>query len=286
MSHPTVLILGLGFMGSSLAAALSRSRWPVLLHHRRSEVSAAAQRRGFGEQVLDPVAAMARADLAVVCAPVGVIAQTVRTLAQTPAGTVITDIGSAKGTICAALEDLGHAGRFVGAHPMAGSHQQGLEHAQDTLYQGCVTAITPVPGTPEASIARVEQLWHAVGSRTLRLTPQQHDAAVAEASHVPHVLAAIAAAGLGSDALPLASSGFRDTTRVAAGSPQLWCDILLQNRDAVLTALEAADERVTLLTKALHAGDASALTAWLEAGCAGRRRYDQHQAELGPLAGG
>jgi prephenate dehydrogenase len=276
MAPPTVLITSLGLMGGSLAAALSRAGWPVLLHHRRPEVAMQAEELGYGRQVTDLPSGLARADLCVVCTPVGIIADTVRALTELSPRPVFTDVGSVKGSVCAALADLGAAGRFVGSHPMAGSHLQGLAHAKANLYHDCLTVVTPLPGTPEAAIALVELLWQTVGSRVCRFPPDVHDDAVATASHLPHILAATAAAGLDQTSAPLAASGFRDTTRVAAGSPDLWADILLHNRKAVRKRLAADLVHLAALDEALAAGDAAALRAWLELGCEGRRRFEQH----------
>ena len=275
MAFPTVLVTGLGFMGGSLAAALRQAGWPVLLHHRRPEVTQRAVALGFGEAVADLAAGAARADVAVVCTPVGAIAATVRTIAAAPGHAVVTDIGSVKGSLCSELADLATTGRFVGSHPMAGSHVQGLEHARPALYQGCMTVLTPLPATPEPAIALVDRMWSAIGARRCRLAPNVHDRAVAEASHLPHVLAATTAAGLGANGTPLAASGFRDTTRIAGASPELWSDILLHNRDAVLAGLSSASGRLQALSGALERGDAAAVTAWLEVGRAGRQRYEQ-----------
>jgi len=276
MAPPTVLITSLGLMGGSLAAALTRAGWPVLLHHRRPEVAMQAEELGYGRQVTDLPTSLARADLCVVCTPVGIIADTVRTLAALSPRPVFTDVGSVKGSVCAALADLGAAGRFVGSHPMAGSHLQGLVHAKANLYHDCLTVVTPLPGTPEPAVALVERLWQTVGSRLCRLAPVIHDDAVATASHLPHILSATAAAGLDQTAAPLASSGFRDTTRVAAGSPDLWADILLHNRDAIRQRLTADLAHLGALDAALAKGDVAALRAWLELGREGRLRFERH----------
>jgi prephenate dehydrogenase len=275
MSHPTVLVVGLGFMGGSLAAALTKAGWPVLLHHRRPEVAQRAEELGYGHQTAQLGQALSHAQLAVVCTPVSTIAPQVRQLAAMAGDAVISDVGSVKGPLCGELGELGRAGRYLGSHPMAGSHLQGLVHARADLFRGCITAITPVPGTPQHALDLVERMWHAVGSRTHRIAPHQHDRAVAEASHLPHVAAAAVAAGLGEHAVALAASGFRDTTRVAAGDPALWADILLSNRLAVTGSLQAASQRLRDLLGLLEVGDQAAVAAWLAEGCEGRRRFER-----------
>lgn len=280
MSAPSVLISSLGLMGGSLAAALTAAGWQVWLHHRRPEVAARAESLGYGRQAHDPLAVLPGCDLAVVCTPVGVIADTVRRFAAADGGAVITDVGSTKGGICADLADLGRAGRFVGSHPMAGSHLQGLDHARSDLYQGALTLVTPLPGTPEAATARVQAMWYAAGSRVRRLDPQEHDRAVVAASHLPHVLASTAAAQLDAAALPLAATGFRDTTRVAGGSPELWSEILVANRDAVRAGVAAARAHLAGLDAALARGDLDAVRAWLAQGHAGRQRFELGGARI------
>jgi prephenate dehydrogenase len=275
MSHPTVLIVGLGFMGGSLAAALTQAGWPVLLHHRRLEIAQRAEELGYGRQAPDLGQAMSHAQLAVVCTPVSTIVPLVRQLAAMAGAAVISDVGSVKGPLCSELGELARAGRYLGSHPMAGSHLQGLAHARAELFRGCTTAITPVPGTPPRALELVERLWHTVGSRTHRIAPHEHDRAVAEASHLPHVAAAAVAAGLGEQAVALAASGFRDTTRVAAGDPDLWADILLCNRLAVTGSLQAVNQRLRDLLGLLEDGDPVAVAAWLAEGCAGRQRFER-----------
>lgn len=285
MSAPTVLISSLGLMGGSLAAALTRVGWPVLLHHRRPEVALRGQELGYGKAVEDLAHGLAHADIAVICSPVGVIAEQVRMMAALHPRPVFTDVGSIKGSICQALGGLAASGRFVGSHPMAGSHLQGIDHARADLYHDCMTAITPVDGTPEASITLVERMWRSVGARLSRFTPEAHDRAVVEASHLPHVMASATAAQLTATGAPLAATGFRDTTRVAAGSAELWADILLHNRAAVQAGLAVAREHLQKLERALGAGDDAAVRAWLEDGRAGRNRFDrQAPVEIPTLA--
>jgi prephenate dehydrogenase len=285
MSAPTVLISSLGLMGGSLAAALTRVGWPVLLHHRRPEVALRGQELGYGKAVSDLAQSLGHADVVVVCTPVSAIAPTVRAMAALHPRPVFTDVGSVKGAVCAALDDLARNGRFIGSHPMAGSHLTGIDHARADLYHDCMTILTPLADTPGDSVALVEKLWRAVGSRVCRFSPDDHDRAVAEASHLPHVLAAVAASQLGAAAAPLAATGFRDTTRVASGNVDMWSDILLHNREAVLAGLAATRERLTHLERALAAGDDVAIRTWLEAGRAGRQRFEQHAVMEVPRLG-
>lgn len=271
----TVLISSLGLMGSSLAAALTKKGWRVYLHHRRPEVSAAAERLGYGIQVEQPQLVAKDCELVVVCTPVSAIGEWVRRFARELPQAVITDVGSVKGSVCRDLADLAKVGRFVGSHPMAGSHQQGLAHADPLLYRNRVTVVTPMPGTPEPALALVEQLWRAVDSRVLRMDPDAHDRAVAQVSHLPHILAGVVASGLSDTAAPVASIGFRDTTRVAGGNPELWADILRHNRVAVLSELKGAAERASRFIDALERDDETAIRAWLAAARNGRRRFEK-----------
>lgn len=271
MSTPTLLVSGLGLMGGSLAAAATAAGWRVLLHHRRPEPIAQAARRGWGEP--DPELARARdADLAVACTPVEHVAATARALAAAAPGAAITDVGSVKGAICSGLADL--AGRFVGSHPMCGSHLQGVANADPGLYRGATAIVTPVPGNPPQAVAQVERLWRDLGCRVVRLDPAAHDRAVAVASHLPHVLANGAARRLTPEAAPLCAGGFRDVTRVAGAGAELWQGILAGNRAEVAAAVRAAAADLLAFAAALERDDRAQVRAWLDGGRAGRARYE------------
>lgn len=269
---PTALIAGLGFMGGSLAGALTAAGWQVVLHHRRASVADAAAERGWGVACHDLSTAPSW-DVAVAAVPVGAIADTVRTLAATGTG-VITDLGSTKTGICHDLLDLAETGRFVGAHPLCGSHLQGLDHANPGLYRSAPAVVTPLAGTPDAAVEVVSGLWKAAGCRVRLMTPEAHDAALAESSHVPHVLASLCASQLAPSHVDLAATGFRDTSRVAAGAPELWRDILLGNREPVLAGLVQCQQLLEDLRQAMLASDGDAVAAWLAAGAERRAAFD------------
>lgn len=269
--HLNVLVSGLGLMGASLAAALRAAGHGVLLHHRRPEVAAEASRRGWGRALPDLDALRGeRCDLAVVGGPVEVIPDQVRAILSR-IDTVCTDLGSTKDSICARL--VGQP-RFIGSHPMCGSHLHGLDNARSDLYQGATVVVCP-GRVAAGDAALVEQLWRSVGARTVRLDPALHDALVAQASHLPHVLACLTARHLSAAAVPLAAGGFRDTSRVAAAGPELWTGILRDNRKALLPLVAAAIRDLQELNAALVGDDPALLERWLAAAQAARRNYEQ-----------
>ena len=270
MSQGSVLISGLGLMGGSLAAAATAAGWRVTLHHRRPGPAAEAQARGWGTAITQ-LSEAAACDLAVVCTPVEFIAPNVREIIAATSA-IVTDVGSVKGEVCAALHDC--SARFVGSHPMCGSHLQGLANADPNLYRGATTIVTPLPNSPPAAVERVEQLWSSMGCRTLRLDPASHDHVVAIASHLPHLLANVAARQMTPAAAPVGAGSFRDVTRVAGASADLWTGILLANRAEVAAAARRASDDLAAVADAIEHGETQILQAWLAEGRAGRRRFE------------
>lgn len=175
----------------------------------------------------------------VLCTPIGQMEALVRSMApHLSRGTVVTDVGSVKGPVVEQVEPLVEAagGWFVGSHPMAGSERTGFEAARADLFDGAICVVTPGDRTHLPARDLVEAMWRAVGAEVLRLSPSRHDELVSRTSHLPHVVAA----GLANYVLSpahvrtqsmLCASGFRDTTRIAGSSPELWRDIVLANRE-------------------------------------------------------
>jgi prephenate dehydrogenase len=264
----TLAIVGVGLIGGSLGlAARRRGIASHVLGVGRNAASLERARAvgAIDEASLDLAAAVGRADVAVFCTPVDRIAEQV--LAVAPGcrgGTLLTDAGSTKAGIVARLDGrLPDGVVFVGSHPLAGSEKRGPEHADADLFRGRLTVVTPGPRTDPAAVERTAAFWQALGSRVRLMTPEEHDEALALTSHLPHLLASALAGVLPDDCRDLAATGFRDTTRVAAGDPALWTAIFAQNRDAVLRALRRLTGRLDALRAALEAGDWTTLDTLL-----------------------
>jgi prephenate dehydrogenase len=181
----------------------------------------------------------------------------------------VTDVGSTKRGIVAAAERLA-AGRpevhFVGSHPMAGSERAGYAVARVDLFQGATVVLTPTEATDAAAVKSIGELWSALGARVVVLDPAVHDRAVAAISHLPHMAAwALVAAVVAfePDALQIAARGFKDTTRIAASDPDVWRDILVDNREAVRGSLGAFRQALDDLEALVVSGDGAALTTYL-----------------------
>jgi prephenate dehydrogenase len=186
-------------------------------------------------------------------------------------GAIVTDVGSVKGSVVRDLESLiaGAGAHFIGSHPMAGAEKTGVAAARADLFAGAVCVITNTRRSAPAAVRKVEQLWKAVGCRLLRLTPEAHDALVSRSSHLPHVVAAQLANLILDPKCPaaqgmLCAKGFRDTTRIASSSPEMWRDIVLANRANLLRTLDAFKAGLQTFQRALKRGDARAVSAFFE----------------------
>jgi prephenate dehydrogenase len=279
-AEPTVAIVGVGLIGGSLAAALKRRGVAARVigvgrnRERLEQARAAGLVDEFSTDLSD---AAGRSQCVVVCTPVDRIVADVRqAAARMPAGSLVTDAGSVKGVICRELADLS-AGRvtFIGSHPLAGSEKQGFEHASPTLFEERLCVLTPLANSPREQVRRLHRFWQAVGMSTCELSPQEHDAALAATSHLPHAAAAALSLTLTPERRPFAASGFRDTTRTAAGDPDLWTAIFLQNADALLAAMATMQERVRDLRDALERRDAASLKKLLQQAKTNRDALDQ-----------
>lgn len=276
-----VCIAGLGLLGGSLGMALRERRLAgrvVGVARREATVDAAMSLGAVDEATRDLRAGAAGADLLVVAVPVlatvDLIAEAAGVLAP---GAIVTDVGSTKGHLERAVPPLLPPGVvFVGGHPMAGSERTGIEVARADLFEGATYVITRPPETPPEAAARVAALARDVGAVPLEMEADRHDEAVARISHLPHVaaaaLATAAARGDRKFLARLAAGGFRDTTRIAASSPEMWRDICLTNRDPLLAALADLETDLAAFRRAVEEGDPAALEALFAAGRRARLR--------------
>jgi prephenate dehydrogenase len=268
MKIETLTIVGVGLIGGSIGlAARERGLAERVLGagRRESSLVRALAIGAIDEGCVDVVAAVQRADFAVFCTPVDRIADQV--LAAAPGcapGTLLTDAGSTKAAIVHEVEGRlpGHVA-FVGSHPLAGSEKRGPEHADPRLFHDRLTVVTRTARTDPAALERTSAFWQALGSRVRILTPEDHDQALALTSHLPHLLASALAGILPAEARELTATGFRDSTRVAAGDPSLWTGIFMQNRAAVLGQLDRLRARLDGFQQALATADQPALDALL-----------------------
>jgi prephenate dehydrogenase len=209
------------------------------------------------------------ADGVVLAVPVDAIESVVERIAPRLApGTILTDTASVKGPMArAARRFLPDPGRCVGAHPMAGGDASGFAYARADLFQGAPCILTPEGTEPGEVVDRVDQFWQGLGTFTVRMTPQKHDAVTAVLSHAPHVIAFAFAQGLpDAETLRLAGPGLRDFVRIARGNPGLWCEILLMNRWQVTEEIAQFEKNLTGISEALARGDREALERALRRG--------------------
>lgn len=267
-----IVIFGVGLIGGSFALALRKAGAveQIVGVGRTAAPLARAQELGIIDVTSTSIEESLRdADLVLLAAPV---AQTASILAaikpHLQAQTVITDAGSIKGeVIAAARRALGdRVAQFVPGHPIAGLEANGPEAAIDHLYAGKKVVITPLPENSAAHLARVEQAWQQCGAIIHHLTPENHDAIFAAVSHLPHVLAYALVDDIArkphADLLfQYAASGFRDFTRIAGSSPEMWRDISLSNQPAILAELDAYIAQLTRFRAQLAAQDGEAIQA-------------------------
>jgi prephenate dehydrogenase len=282
-----VVIIGAGLIGGSFALALKQAgaaRHIVGLG-RSPEAMARALELGIIDEIAtNPEDAMRGAELVLIAAPV---AQTAPILASLlphlEAHTIVTDAGSTKSDVVAAARSMlgERIGQFVPGHPIAGSEANGPDAATALLYRGKKTVLTPLPENLDADVEKVAAAWRACGAIIHRLTAEKHDRVFAAVSHLPHLLAFalvddIAAKPHADQLFRYAASGFRDFTRIAGSSPEMWRDISLANRDALLGELDAYLAQLATMRAMLAAGDGAALEsvyanaqrarcAWIEA---------------------
>ena len=256
--------MGVGLIGGSIGKDLLErglAREVVGIGRRSSTLRTAKQAGAVTTTTLSLERGVAGADLIIVCTPVGRIAEDVRRVAAAcPSTALITDAGSTKAAIVADLEgSLPPETRFVGSHPLAGGEKSGPAAAIAGLYVDRTVVVTPTANTRPDDLRAVEDFWKSLGAKVVRMTPEEHDRVIAATSHLPHLAASALAACMKKDGQALVARGWLDTTRIAAGDPGLWKQILSVNRAHVLTALGRYEKVLSSLRDALERGDEAAL---------------------------
>ncbi len=263
-----VAIVGVGLIGGSVGLALLKlglAKKVIGVGRRQVSLRIARRVGAVTNTTVDMAKGVAEADLVVVCTPVGHIAEDVRNAARyCREGTLITDVGSAKSTLVDALDEgLPQDCRFLGGHPLAGSEKGGAAHASADLFDGRVAIITPTKNTRAEDFDLIERFWEGLGSVVIKMSAEEHDQALAMTSHLPHIAAAALAATVPERLFRLSGPGLRDTTRLAASDPNLWLQIVAQNRDHVLSALEQYGAKLAALHAAIRDDNQTELNRFL-----------------------
>ncbi len=269
----TVGIVGLGLIGGSLGLDLRRRGYRVLGVSRKVLTCDRAVARGAADEASLELASLAPADVIILCTPLNVLGQTVELLrCHLKPETVLTDVGSVKGPIVEEIEPLWP--NFVGGHPMAGNTEQGIDAALQDLFQDRPYVLTPTERTPSAAVERVRELAIALGSVPYVCAPDEHDRAVAWISHLPVMVSTSLFQACRREETPavrqlaqqLASSGFRDTSRVGGGNPELGLLMARYNREALLASLTSYRQSLEQVMAMIEGEDWTGVEATLQQG--------------------
>ncbi len=265
-----IVIFGVGLIGGSFSLALRKAgvATEVVGFGRSAATLNEAKQLGILDRIGDEVAReVGDADIVLVATPVAQMAEIFKRIApHLGANTLVTDGGSTKGDVVAAARaHLGNKlSQFVPAHPIAGGEKSGASAALADLYQGKRVVLTPLPENSKEAVARIRKAWEICGANVSELTAEQHDTVFAAVSHLPHLLSFALVHDLAKrdnkdQLLSFAASGFRDFTRIAASSPEMWRDICMANRDALMVELQQYAAELYVLHQALERNDAAKL---------------------------
>jgi prephenate dehydrogenase len=260
----TVAIIGPGLIGGSIGLALRKRGLAAHVTGigRRKESLAKALDLGAATSISTSIdEGVKDADVVVVCTPVNEIAgHLLQAASATPDRALLTDAGSTKSSIVAKVEDgLPKGKHFVGSHPLAGGEKNGVDFARADLFEGKIVAVTPTLKTNSADVQVVSEFWQSLGANVLSISPEAHDCALATTSHLPHLVASAAAQITPVADLQLTAGGWRDLTRIASGDPDLWSQILVDNRASILNSLAGFEKTMAEFRLALEQADGAKL---------------------------
>ena len=265
-----LVVIGVGLIGGSVAAALwqaGKVRRIVGVGRGRANIERALELRIIDEAIDDISAAVRGADIVLLAVPVRQNDRVLAKLAGSVAAeTVVTDAGSTKMDYVAAARRLlpSHLSRVVPAHPIAGAELTGVDAANPGLFTGRNVVLTPLPENDAGAVDRIESMWKACGARVSRMSPKHHDQVFSAVSHLPHMLAytlvhMIATRPDAQELFSFAAGGFRDFTRIASSSPEMWRDIAMANREALLADIASYQQQLGHLAELIHNADAEQL---------------------------
>jgi len=270
-----------GLLGGSLGLALKTVSPTVeIVGIGRSEqrLQLAQDRNAIDAWTCQPDSINPPLDALVVCTPVRLAAQTIRTtLPSLKPDALITDVGSTKATLVHACEDQTNGrARFVGSHPMAGSHESGILAAKADLFEDKICIVTETESSDPDAVEAISKLWRSIGMRVVRMTPEEHDRLTAFSSHLPHLTASAlcqTARAIGETIEPVLGTGFHDTTRIAAGDPTMWLDICFENRERILDSIDSMTSVLGGLRRSLETKDEGAVLEFLRSAYEWKKRF-------------
>jgi prephenate dehydrogenase len=279
-----ITIVGVGLLGGSIGLAVRQRRLAREIAgfvRRAASVKDCEKACAADYATTDLLAAVSNADLVILCTPLAQMRSlTEQILPALKRGAIVTDVGSVKAGVVRELESLVQksGAHFVGSHPMAGGEKMGVLAARADLYANSVCVVTPTKKSNTNAIRKLEKFWQSLGAQTLRLDAAEHDLLVSRSSHLPHVVAATLAnlvlnPGNPKTQTALCATGFRDTTRIASGSPEMWRDIALANRKNVSRAMDAFVAELKKIQSALNRNDAKAVEKFFAAAKARRDKW-------------
>ncbi|HXT12072.1 MAG TPA: prephenate dehydrogenase/arogenate dehydrogenase family protein [Candidatus Angelobacter sp.] len=277
MHFRKITIVGVGLLGGSLGLAIKKRRLAdeVAGYVRRpASVADCKKAKAVDVCTSDLREAVADAGLIILCTPLARMLPLLKEMrASIKRGAIVTDVGSVKATVVKELESLvaKSGAHFIGSHPMAGAEKTGVAAAREDLFANAMCVITPTKRSNQSALKKVENFWKAIDARVMRLTPELHDQLVSRSSHLPHVAAATLANLVLDPAHPksqplLCANGFRDTTRIASGSPEMWRDIALANRKNLGRSLDQFIRDLKKIRTILKSGDAKTVEKFFQQG--------------------
>ncbi len=286
-----ITIIGVGLLGGSIGLAVKRhglAREVAGFVRRPASLKDCLDVGAVDYATLDLLAAVSNADLVVLCTPLAQMrARVMEMLPALKRGAIVTDVGSAKAGVVRELGPLiKKAGaHFVGSHPMAGAEKTGVAAARADLFVNAIWVVTPSKNTNASVIRKMERFAKSLGARTLRLPPEQHDLLVSRSSHLPHVTAAMLANLVLDPIRPrqqaaLCANGFRDTTRIASGSPEMWRDIALANPKNIASSLDAFIAGLQKFQRDLKKADARSVAKFFETAKNRRDNWEKQRPAL------